>query len=211
MAELQSYKLDMEAVIKVKTEEMTLEIPITSTGHFQAPDRSHMTTSGNLMGFLDLGSETIQIGDKQYEKASGETEWTVSEEPDDISRLYEIFLSVPSAIQPVLEEINGVSVYYINWETSGGSEVSAAMAFLGATDPEDFPEGSTWKLEIRIDADSFYVREFILSVGAEEIMGEDEGTGEGSITMKFTFSAFNEDFPPIVAPKALAAPAPAPL
>lgn len=76
MDNVQSYKLDMDAVIKAKTEEMTLEIPITSTGFFQAPDRLHMKTSGNLMGFLDLGNEFIQIGNKQYEKGPGETEWT---------------------------------------------------------------------------------------------------------------------------------------
>ena len=64
MAELHSYKFAVKTVTKAQTEEVTLEFPITTTGYFHAPDRYHMTESGNILDFLDLGVEKFQIGDK---------------------------------------------------------------------------------------------------------------------------------------------------
>ena len=57
-----------------------MDIPLTFTGDFQAPDRFRGTLTMNFLGF-SIESELISIGDTSYQTNPETGEWEVTTEP----------------------------------------------------------------------------------------------------------------------------------
>jgi len=211
MAALESYHYNLLMVIKASGEGMEIEIPANYSGEFKAPDRVRETMSIAIFG-MQLETAYIRVGDQTYAKEPM-SEWTATDEFEgfDVNEMWsgddDNFLDIPIAAEPTLEEIDGITVYHMKWDLPEGSqELTAFLNFFGDSNDEDIPENL--KIELWIDVESYYLKKFILSADipideeGEDSLFSDLGTdATGSLTMEATLSAFNEDLPPIVAPK----------
>ena len=68
------YQYDVEAKVRVQT--ISLTVPMTVTGDYQAPDRLQASLSATI-AFVELTSELVRVGDATYFKLHGSEEWKV--------------------------------------------------------------------------------------------------------------------------------------
>lgn len=77
MAEVTSFRFDVQATIKPQSENLDFEIPLAFVGEFQAPDRvrGKLTLS---VAFFSMEMDTITIGDTTYNTNIQTGEWEKS-------------------------------------------------------------------------------------------------------------------------------------
>jgi hypothetical protein len=69
------YQFDVEA--KVRVQALSLTVPMTVTGDYQAPDRLQASLSATI-AFVEVTTELVRVGDATYFKLPGSEEWKVS-------------------------------------------------------------------------------------------------------------------------------------
>ena len=91
-----------------------LEIPMTYEGEFHAPDNLRQTLSVNMMG-LNIEGDLMQVDGVAYEREFMEDDWYESYsfegvDPREFWTGTESFLNFPIAVDPTVEDFDGVEV-----------------------------------------------------------------------------------------------------
>lgn len=203
MKALASFHFQMDAHMNVSAQGVTLDIPLNSTGDFQAPDRSRATTSMTIFGFA-IQTETVSIGNTTYVKDPESGDWTVSEGPGMLFSQPEEFLEAgPANVQDLTyvgqETLNGVAVHHLRGKP-------APQAFEGVTGDMvvDFWIGVEDSLVRQISAQGELQIE-----GLTEELGAAGGEATANVNMTMALSDFNKPVT-IEAPEVTAQPSPTP-
>jgi ligand-binding sensor domain-containing protein len=127
--ETDSYHFEMDMEMAVAEGGMTMEIPFTFTGDFQAPDRVQGTMSMSFLG-MTIELEFITIGETAYTTNMETGEWEVSTEqvspfaPEDFTGID------PADIEDLAlvgeETLDGTAVYHLTGTVSA-QELGDAM------------------------------------------------------------------------------------
>ena len=163
MDRVETFHFDMALLMSVESEGITLDLPMSYTGDFQAPDRSQGSISISL-GFLTIEFQTIKIGDTLYETDPDTGKWGIGTEEDalfgDSADLATIDLSGLEDLALVGEDtLDGTRVYQITGtaraQAQGEQGVETAITHWvgvedgllrqvvteGTIDPRDGPVG----------------------------------------------------------------------
>ncbi len=203
MKALASFHFQMDAHMNVSAQGVTLDIPLNSTGDFQAPDRSRATTSMTIFGFA-IQTETVSIGNTTYVKDPESGDWTVSEGPGMLFSQPEEFLEAgPANVQDLTyvgqETLGDVAVHHLRGKP-------APQAFEGVTGEMvvDFWIGVEDSLVRQISAQGELQIE-----GLTEELGAAGGEATANVNMTMALSDFNKPVT-IEAPEVTAQPSPTP-
>ncbi len=203
MKALASFHFQMDARMNVSAQGVTLDIPLNSTGDFQAPDRSRATTSMTIFGFA-IQTETVSIGNTTYVKDPESGAWTVSEGPGMIfSQPEELLESGPAAMQDLAyvgqETLNGVAVHHLR-----GRPVPQAIEGVTGDMTVDLWVGVDDSLVRQISAQGELQIE-----GLTQELGAAGGEATANVNLTMVLSGFNEPVT-IEAPEVTAQPSPTP-
>ena len=117
MLDLDSFHFDMAIEIGLETPGASIVLPVTFAGDFQSPDRIRGEITVQL-GFFNIESEIVGIGETVYVKDSDTGLWDVSTDGSALLARPEEFVGVESDLLRDLElirieEMDGTDVYVI--------------------------------------------------------------------------------------------------
>ena len=170
---------------------LDLEIGLSIAGAMILPDREQSSVVANL-GFLQLETETIKIGDLAWSREAG-NDWRIdsSAESDPFDGAFgplamfgedmSTFQAVLDDLDPTRESVNGVSA--LRYDLTAADFASGAGA-SAAFDAEDFDE-LTVSLWLASDS-GIPIRMLVEGLTSD-------ANGEGAISLDLTLSDLNSD------------------
>ena len=126
MQEAESYHFLIDALLTVKQEGASLELPFAFEGDFQAPDRLRGEMSLS-MGFFSIETEVVLIGDTYYSKSLETGEWVEDSQFADTLPLDVLTFASPTGLAQMdleprlvgIEELAGGPAYRIRANLAG--------------------------------------------------------------------------------------------
>lgn len=184
MENLDSFHFEMDLLAKMESEGLSLDIPITFSGDFQAPDRVKGIVNATFFGF-SVEMETIAIGDTTYQQNPLSGQWEVSTEPATP------FGGPQDLLSDELFAVEDLEL--VGAETLDGTPV---YILVGVVPPEAFDEEEgEFSVQMWIGRGDLYLRQMKLEGEAPldgGFLGEEAAGGKASLTMTFTLSGFDE-------------------
>ena len=187
LLEAESFHFDTEIEISFQSETLTLDVPITVNGDFQAPDSFHATLAVSLVIFV-IDTEIIGKGGTTYLKDPASDRWIITpgglelfSDPMELVRVEAANL-IDLALAGV-ETLDGVDTYRVTAIATAGSYSSSTGDF----------QVSFW---IRV-SDGLLTR--VSAEGAILLSEEDStafggiGSGESTVSIVLTLSRFGEE------------------
>ncbi len=194
LAEAESYHFLVEAVITVKEEGTTLELPFTFEGDFQQPDRvrGDMTMS---LGFFSIETEIVLIGEDYYAKNPATGEWEANSTaleafPEPIA-----MFAMPGTLTSLTAEPTLVGIEDLDGAEAYRLRLSGAGLELGADEPIT--------LDLWVDLEELKLRRIEASVAGVSSDAAAEASNEllsGNLTVEVEAVIGNYDAPVDIQP-----------
>ena len=176
-----SYHFEMDVDVKFSQGGISMDIPVTSVGDFQAPDRSQATTSMTFLG-INIEFKVITIGDTTYQTNPQTGQWEIGSDsatpfgsPDAFTG--EGSSDIDDLVFVAEETLSGTRVYHLK----------------GLAPPETFgEEGGELEVEIWIGVKDHLIRQIaaegeisLESNGDPFFNGGPAGSATGTVTIRF--------------------------
>lgn len=191
MAKVETYHFEMVIEMSVGMEGLTVDVPISFSGDYQAPDRMQALMSIEFLG-ISIETELITIGGISYatdpmtgdwEKQTEDTESVTPFQPDSFIGADSFELENPELVG--LEELDGVAVYHIS----------------GSVPPEGFEEifgdsggETTFVIDYWIGMEDNLVRKIMLNVTfSANFLGTPGELQEVSLAAEINFTDFGKE------------------
>ena len=144
MDEVESFHFVMQATLSADQGPLSIELPMTSEGDFQRPDRSRASVDIDL-GLFKIETEVIAIGDEVYMTDLESGQWIKSDGGSDLMILDPVDLTDPGEFtnqdnfselddlrivgQEAIEGIEGIDTHHLafslpDWESDEGEPLS---------------------------------------------------------------------------------------
>ena len=125
MGQVASFHFDMDIQMSVDTQGVSLDVPISLSGDYQAPDRFEGTLGVNLAFFI-IEKEIISIGGTTYMRDSQAGEWEVIAAEQAFFVGPDVFVGVDTDVLEnlaviVVETVAGVAVYHLKGTAISGT------------------------------------------------------------------------------------------
>ncbi len=194
LAEAESYHFLVEAVITVKEEGTTLELPFTFEGDFQRPDRlrGDMTMS---LGFFSIETEIVLIGEDYYAKNPTTGEWEANSTaleafPEPIA-----MFAMPGTLSSLTAEPTLVGIEDLDGAKAYRLRLSGAELELGADEPIT--------LDLWVDLEELRLRRIeasVAGVSSDTAGGTSSELLSGNLTVDVEAVISNYDAPVDIQP-----------
>ena len=181
-----SYHFEMDMAMSVSQGSLSMDIPITSVGDFQAPDRSQIVSSMTFLG-LNVEFKVITIGDTTYQTDPETGLWEVGADSTTPFGDFETF---------AVEGVSDIEdLVFVTEETLDGTRV---FHLTGTAPPEAFgEEEGELQIELWIGVEDKLIRQIVVE-GEISFEGDnaplfgDAPAGSGTVTMTMKFSNFGK-------------------
>ena len=194
LAEAESYHFLVEAVITVKEEGTTLELPFTFEGDFQQPDRlrGDMTMS---LGFFSIETEIVLIGEDYYAKNPTTGEWEANSAaleafPEPIA-----MFAMPGTLTSLTAEPALVGIENLDGAEAYRLRLSGDGLELGVDEPIT--------LDLWVDSEELKLRRIeasVAGVSSEAAGGASNELLSGNLTVDVEAAISNYDAPVDIQP-----------
>lgn len=197
MQDVSSYHFEMTMKVAVSMEGLSMDMPFTMVGDYQAPDRAQFMMSMEFLG-TSMTMEMIQIGDTTYTTDPETGEWTTDTtttdfapiDPSEVIDTSAYDLENPEVVG--IEEVDGVLTYHL----SGTISAVDIEELFDATLSESLLTVDYW-----VGVDDYLLRKLTFSIEfTGSLMEEMEGTQEISMDVEMVISDYNAEVsiePPI--------------
>ncbi len=195
MDALASFRFDLDIVASMDSEGFALEVPITVTGSYRAPDSIQAALGMDLL-FMTIETELVGLGDTQYVKDPTTGEWQVTVGAggsiiDPTQFLIQEAAGLQDLVLAGLETLDGVDTYRLTATSVEGT--------FGATSGE-------FALTLWVQASDNLVARIVAEGEADlgliggDLLG-DIGGESAMMTITLDLSGFDDDFtiePPVI-------------
>jgi lipoprotein LprG len=180
----------MTMEMSISLEGVSMEMPFSLVGDYQAPDRAQIMMTMDFLG-TSTEIEMITIGDTTYSLDPTTGEWSVGEaatsfapiDPSEVVGAGDFNLEDPVLVG--IEDMEGVPVYHL----SGSVPASDFEELLG----QEISDG-LMTIDYWVGVDDYLLRKIAFSLEFTGTMMEGmEGTQEISVTVEMVISDYNAE------------------